>query len=72
MISLTIEQLKKAREIGATHYYKNLYLKSGIGYNAAFFRNDEWEDDRFHNDPNGIGQSAWLNEKIDFTPLDEL
>jgi len=69
--NLTIEQLKKAREIGATHYFKDAYVKSGINGGAAFLINEKWEVHAYYTDPNGNDNGGWVNEKIDFSPLNE-
>lgn len=71
MQKLTIEQLKFAREIGATHYWKGTFWKSGSYNLAAKFVDGGWKDSPSWTDPNGASKSVWVKEKIDFSPLDE-
>jgi len=67
-MSLTIEQLKFAREIGATwrREYTNSWFKD-IDGQCHFYRDEKWAR------PEEDGAACELEEayKIDFTPLDD-
>ena len=68
---LTIEQLKFAREIGATNCWNGEYWKSGTQNCASVFMNGEWVDELGRADPSGCFSDLWIDSKIDFAPLDE-
>jgi len=68
---MTIEELKFAREIGATNCWNGEYWKSGTKNCASVFMNGEWVDELGRSDPDGCFAELWKDSKIDFAPLDE-
>lgn len=71
MTELTLDQLRFARAIGATHYWDCYYWKSGEANSASRYISGTWVDDKEYCDPNNPERGDWDKEKINFTPLDE-
>lgn len=71
MTELTLDQLRFAREIGATHYWHDCFWKSGEDNRASRYISGTWVDDTEYCDPNNSEIGDWDEEKINFTPLDE-
>lgn len=71
MIELTLDQLRFARAIGATHYWRDCFWKSGEANSASKYIYGTWVDDKEYCDPNNPERGDWDKEKINFTPLDE-
>lgn len=67
---LTLEQLRFARDIGATHRYDDLFWKSALDVKVVAWSNigEVWKvrDAGIDN-----SNSAWDEYKINFAPLDE-
>lgn len=70
MTELTLEQLRFAREIGATHRYDDLFWKNSLDVKVVAWSNigEVW---RVRDAGIDNSNSAWDEYKINFAPLDE-
>lgn len=69
----SIEFLKNAKRIGATHNLRGRLIKGAYLDDAAYEFNEashEWVIMEFYKSP-VLHSSAWADCKIDFTPLDD-